>query len=214
MSAVVTVDGEAHPLTITGALGAHQFLAPAAALATARSLGVTIAKAISGLHTYRSPLGRSHLLNGTHGSVLIDDSYNSSPAAAQEALRSLAIVPCAGRRIAILGDMLELGRYSVNEHESIGKQAVDMCDVLAVVGTRSRATGNAALFAGMSESTVHFFDTAQEATEWIVDAIAGGDVVLVKGSQSMRMERVVEALLEEKSDVRFLVRQEPEWKRT
>ena len=213
MSAIVTVDGQSHPLSIIGALGAHQFLAPAAALATARAFTIPIAKALAGLRSYTPPLGRSHLLRGIHSSVLIDDSYNSSPSAAQEALRSLSIVPATGRKIAILGDMLELGRYSVVEHESIGKEAVEVCDVLVVVGTRSRATGDSALHAGMSEDNVHFFDTSREAVDWVVDEVSDGDAVLIKGSQGMRMERIVEALLENKEDTKYLVRQEKEWKK-
>lgn len=213
MKANITVEGRQFPLTIVGALGAHQFLASAAALSTARSLGVPLSQALAGLRTYRSPLGRSHVLHGIRGSILIDDTYNSSPAAAQEALRTLAGVPAHGRRIAVLGDMLELGRYSVAEHESIGRQAAEICTVLVVVGTRSRETGNTALHLGMSEDQVHFFDTAREATDWIVDDVQEGDVVLVKGSQGMRMERVVEGLLENKEDVKYLVRQEKEWKK-
>jgi UDP-N-acetylmuramoyl-tripeptide--D-alanyl-D-alanine ligase len=213
MSATITVDGETHPLTITGALGAHQFLAPAAALATARSLGVPVSKSLAGLHTYRSPLGRSHLLRGIHGSVLIDDSYNSSPAAAEEALTSLGVVPATGRKIAVLGDMLELGRYSVNEHTAIGTKVAAVCDELVVVGVRSRATGEAARAAGLPLDKVHFFDTALGSVPALQGLIKEGDVVLIKGSQGMRMERVVEALLERKDDVQYLVRQEKEWKR-
>ena len=213
MSAVITIDGKTYPITLTGALGAHQLLAPAAALATARALGVPVAKALHGLKKYRSPLGRSHILKGIHGSVLIDDTYNSSPAAAEEALRSLAQTPSQGKKIAVLGDMLELGRYSINEHTAIGEQAKEICDELVVVGKRSRATGDAALHAGMPESQVHFFDTALEASEWILDAAASGDLILIKGSQGMRMERIVEALLQNKEDLQYVVRQEKEWKK-
>lgn len=213
MSALVTIDGTTYPLSLVGALGAHQLLAPAAALATARALGVPIAKALQGLKKYHSPLGRSHLLRGIRGSVLIDDTYNSSPAAAEEALRSLAQTPAQGRKIALLGDMLELGRYSIAQHIAIGEQAKEICDELVVVGKRSRATGDAALHAGMPESQVHFFDTARDASEWILDAATKGDLILIKGSQGMRMERIVEALLENKDDLQYVVRQEKEWKK-
>ena len=128
MTATVITDGKEYPLTVTGALGRPQLYAPAAALALAKGLGVPLKDALTGLASYVPPPGRARILAGVNGATLIDDSYNASPAAVIESLSALGLMKGA-RKIAVLGDMLELGRYSVEEHERIGKKQVrvQMC---------------------------------------------------------------------------------------
>jgi UDP-N-acetylmuramoyl-tripeptide--D-alanyl-D-alanine ligase len=216
MEADVTIGGKAHRLVVKGAVGAPQLLAPAAALATAIGLGTKVEDALKGLETYVPPPGRGRLLRGKEGTILIDDTYNASPAAVEEALASLALVHKKipnTRRIAIIGDMLELGRYSKDEHEKIGKLARDRADHLITVGPRARAIARAALEAGMHENDVHSFGTSTEAAPHVAALVAKGDIVLVKGSQSIRTEKIVEALLLDPADQSLLVRQDREWKR-
>jgi len=109
--------------------------------------------------------------------------------------------------------MLELGRYSMEEHERIGTLAARSADVLITVGQRSRAMCAAAQAAGMKEEYVHCFHTSTQAAEYLSHAVGKDDVVLIKGSQSMRMERVAEALLANGADAQYLVRQDAEWKK-
>lgn len=147
----------------------------------------------------------------------MDDSYNASPAAVREALASLQIaqnVMPGSRRIAALGDMLELGRYSREEHARIGEEAAKKCEVLIAVGVRSRELAKAAKAAGMPSDAVHVFDTSHEAAVFLRDFVRKNDIVLIKGSQSMRMERVAEAIVQSPDDMKYLVRQDPEWKRS
>lgn len=212
MIAEVCSGGESYTLMVRGALGRQQLLAPAAALAVAQALGVPLNDARKGLESYTPPPGRARLFSGKENSIIIDDSYNASPAAVEEALHSLSLVP-ATRRIAVLGDMMELGRYSVTEHERIGKLAATCVDVVVAVGIRARAIAAAAQKAGRDTTTVVTCDTAQNAAEVVSTLVQAGDVVLVKGSQSIRTERVVEALLADPADAEKLVRQEKEWKR-
>lgn len=213
MEACVVVDEKSYPLVVLGALGTHHLLAPASAIACARSLGVPMSKILSGLKHYAPPAGRSRILSGIHRSTIIDDTYNSSPVAVQEALDSLALMPTLGRRIAVLGDMLELGRYSATEHQRVGEHSASVVDLLVCVGVRSRATGEAALKAGLTEDQVVFYSDSREAMKELPIRITQEDTILVKGSQGMRMERVVEVLLANKEDTRYLVRQEKEWKK-
>ena len=213
MRADVTIANKTYSITTEGALGRHQVLAPAAALATALSLHVPLSEALKGLSHYRPPQGRARLLVGIRESVLIDDSYNSSPAAAEEALASLRMLTTSGKRIAVLGDMLELGRYSVSEHEKIGTLAARTTDLLITVGTRSRATRDAAIAAGLPEAATYSFTTALEAVPTLLDIIQKNDAVLVKGSQGMRMEKILEEIILNPFDTALLVRQEREWKR-
>lgn len=212
MEAHLNVKGKSHMLRVKGALGKSQLYAPAAAIACALSLDTTLAMALRGTEDYVAPAGRGRIIPGKNGSYLIDDSYNASPAAVEEALSALQLLSSKGRRIAVLGDMLELGRYSAEEHERIGTLAASRVDILVAVGVRSRATAAAARTAGMSEDQVFSYDTSDEAAEVLEAIVQEGDTVLVKGSQSIRTERIAERLLRNPEDRSRLVRQESEWK--
>ena len=212
MSAVAQVGLKSYTLMARGALGRPQILAPAAALATAVALSIPLTEALVGLSHYIPPAGRGRLLEGKKGSALVDETYNASPAAVEEALTALSLLPVGRRRVAVLGDMLELGRYSREEHERIGSLAAAHADVLVAVGTRARTMYTAALAAGMKEECVHCFDTAEHAASYLLEALEEHDIILIKGSQSIRMERIAEALLQDQTDAVFLVRQEKEWK--
>lgn len=213
MEASVTTSSGERTLVVEGALGRPQLLAPAAALALARALGLTDEEALAGLAKYVPPAGRCRVLRGANGSLIIDDSYNASPAAVEEALAILAEVPSHGRRIAAIGDMLELGRYSVAEHERVGKVAAGKADVVIGVGVRARALADAARAAGLPEADARTYETSSLAASALKETLAKGDVLLVKGSQSVRMERIVEAVLANPEDLSKLVRQEKEWKK-
>ncbi len=204
----IVVEGKKYPLLVRGALGRSQVFAPAAALTLARSLGISIENALSGLASYVPPPGRARLLKGLRGALVIDDSYNASPAAVEEIVASLPKPLHTGRRIVVLGDMLELGRYSTEEHARIGKLAALHADVAVSVGERARPFADAAEAAGLP---VMRFHTSSEAAAPLAEFIREGDIVLVKGSQSIRTERIVKALLENPDDVQHLVRQEKQW---
>ncbi|MHB8660938.1 MAG: glutamate ligase domain-containing protein [Minisyncoccota bacterium] len=207
MTAKVRVAGENGSIVVRGSIGKTQILPAAAALATAHALEIPLAEALAALEGYEPPPGRGRLLSGKNGSIIIDDSYNASPAAVEEALATLKAFPRAQRRIAILGDMLELGRYSVMEHERIGALASESADMIIAVGIRARAFA-----AAPRNGKTLLFDNSLAATSALADLVQVGDVVLVKGSQSIRTERIVEALLADPSDATRLVRQEKEWK--
>ena len=211
MEATLTIKGKSYPLQVNGALGIPQLYAPSAAFALAYELSMSEEDILKGVASYVSPAGRGRVLRGIKDSVLIDDTYNASPAAVVEALNNLSLIPNR-RRVAILGDMLELGRFSIEEHEKIGVLAKEKVDVLVTVGVRSRETCTASKKAGMEEDNTHCFDSTKEALKSIKDIIQEGDVVLIKGSQSIRMERIAEALLESPEDSQYLVRQDSEWK--
>ena len=211
MRASVQIDGEEGSIVVKGSVGKTQMLAVAAALATAHALHIPLAEALASLEDYEPPPGRGRIFAGKKGSIIIDDSYNASPAAVEEALETLKTFPmrppAGGRRIAVLGDMLELGRYSVMEHERIAAPASAAADVIVTVGIRARAFS-----LGVKDSKTMQFDTARSAALALADFVQKGDVILVKGSQSIRTERVVEALLADLADASRLVRQEDKWK--
>jgi UDP-N-acetylmuramoyl-tripeptide--D-alanyl-D-alanine ligase len=120
--------------------------------------------------------------------VLVDDSYNSNPAALAAALQGLAGLPAA-RRVAILGDMLELGPDEDGFHEEAGRIAAAAgWDVLITVGPRSRRLAEAAVAGGMDPAAVRGFETSDLAAEALDGILRPGDLVLVKGSRGMRTE--------------------------
>lgn len=144
--------------------------------------------------------------------MLIDDSYNASPVAIAEALKTLTSLPRKGRRIAVLGDMLELGAYSVQEHLDAGALAAASADLLVTVGVRARGYAEGATKAGMAGENILQFDKAEIAAEHLQSVVAEGDIVLVKGSQGMRTEKVSKALMANPKEApKLLPRQDAEW---
>jgi UDP-N-acetylmuramyl pentapeptide synthase len=158
------------------------------------------------------PPGRMRLIPGIKNTLLLDDTYNSSPVAVESALHTMNELKVKGRKIAVLGDMLELGSYSVQQHTRIGTMAAKLTDVLFTVGVRSRATAQAALESGLPEDSFLQYDSAERAGKELQQWLEPSDVVLVKGSQSIRLERVVEEVMQDPEQAsELLVRQNKEW---
>jgi UDP-N-acetylmuramoyl-tripeptide--D-alanyl-D-alanine ligase len=208
MQASIAAQGDSGKIVVRGSVGKTQILPAAAAAAAAISFGMTLTEALAALSAYEPPAGRGRLFLGTRGTTLIDDSYNSSPAAVEEALVTLKNFPGAKRRVAVLGDMLELGRYSVAEHERIGALAGAFADIVVAVGVRAAAFARTA-----DGAKAYAFDDSSVAARELPSLLEEGDVVLIKGSQSIRTERITEALLADGRDAARLVRQERAWKR-
>lgn len=129
---------------------------------------------------------------GRDGIMLLDDSYNSSPLAVQAALDLLQEL--GPRRVAVLGDMLELGSVEAEAHRQVGEWAAQRCDLLITVGPRARGIAQAAANNGMVADRVHALDTNQEAIDRLNELLQPEDIVLIKGSRSMQMEEIVQAL--------------------
>jgi len=140
--------------------------------------------------------GAVHRLAG--GVMLVDDSYNSSPSALKRALDVIAKEPRATRKVAVLGEMLELGAFSADLHRDAGRAAAAAgLDALFVVGGQpARALGEGAIAAGMAPATVTFFDQSAAAAPTIAAAIRSGDVVLVKGSRGTRTDVIADRIAE------------------
>lgn len=201
------------PVSIRGALGFPRIYAALAALAVAEAVGIDGVSAARGLLAWVPPPGRVHLLKGLKGSIIIDDSYNSSPAAALAALDTLDEVK-ATRRIAVLGDMLELGKFAKEAHRSVGERAAARCNKLITIGIRARTIAEGALDAGLRDEQILQYDSTDvaRAADELVRELQAGDVVLVKGSQSMRLERFVLGIMADPDHAsELLVRMEPEW---
>jgi UDP-N-acetylmuramoyl-tripeptide--D-alanyl-D-alanine ligase len=139
---------------------------------------------------------RGEIVRLAKGVVVIDDSYNASPTATRRALEILRAAGGAGRRVAVLGEMLELGAGAGALHEEVGRAAArGRIDVLFTVGgPPASALARAAVEAGMRDEAVRYFATSDEAADAVARIVRPGDLVLVKGSRGVLTDRVVARL--------------------
>lgn len=178
------------------ALGATTIPNALAAAGGALAAGATLDHVVTGLGRFTGVHGRMERLDLADGRVVIDDTYNANPQSMENALRSLAALHGAGRAIAVLGDMGELGVTAPAAHEAMGRLAGALgLDLVVTLGESAARIADAARASGLAAArAVHVADHAA-AAEHVRAFAAPGDWVLVKGSRSMRMERVVEALV-------------------
>jgi UDP-N-acetylmuramoyl-tripeptide--D-alanyl-D-alanine ligase len=174
-------------------LGRHSVHTALRAAAVGLIEGLTWEEIVAGMQSTQSQL-RLVAVQGPSGSLLLDDTYNAAPPSVIAALNLLAELD--GRKVAVLGDMLELGDYEERGHRMVGARAAEVADALIAVGERARWIADEAKKAGMGE-VVLLKDTG-EAIRHLRSQIAQGDVVLVKGSRGMRMDQII-ADLEERS---------------
>jgi len=207
--------GSFAPVFLSGIISKAGVYACLAGAAVGIIRGMNLVEISQALEKYKMPQGRMKFLPGIKRTFIIDDTYNSSPVSSALALETLGSIAGAGdaRKYAVLGDMLELGALSESAHEAVGRLVVkNKIDKLIVVGERSRDIARGARAAGLEEDNIfHFADTA-EAGKFLEERIKTGDIILVKGSQATRMERVVKAIMAEPLRAgELLVRQEREW---
>lgn len=188
----IAIAGAIHELHLPHVVARHQLSNVLAALAVAVALEANIKEAFRRLPALLPPPGRMRLLAGRNGSRLLDDSYSASPESTLAALATLLELP-ARRRIAILGDMLDLGLQSLPYHQQIGRRAAQVSDVLVTVGDDMRAAAGSAL--NTDDTDVHHFDDSRDVGKWLASFLKEGDLVLIKGSRDMRMEEVTKRLL-------------------
>ncbi len=172
-------------------MGEHQVMNAAAAVAVGRLSGIDdrdIARALQNVEP--TPMRMEYKKAGdVH---LIDDTYNANPSSMKAALDALAAA--GGRKLVVLGDMLELGDLGRAAHREIGKRAADVAERIVTVGELAREIAEGAVAEGMPASRVASFLSNDEAAAGVMAEIADGDVILVKGSRGMRMESIVESL--------------------
>jgi len=197
---------------VYGSLGVQHAYIFAAAAGVGTLFGVPLAESVQALQSHTPPSGRMRLIEGIENTVLIDDTYNSSPVACEHAIVTLSEIKTKGRKVAILGDMLELGQFSVREHERLGEFLHSKVDVLMTIGVRARKIAESALEFGLSEKAIFQYDDVSEAEREIRRLIQKGDIILVKASQGIRAEKIVKSLMKDQSRAgELLVRQDDFW---
>lgn len=150
----------------------------------------------SALHGFVPPARRMNILTGRNGATVIDDSYNASPGSMRAALDVLRLAPRGSLKIAVLGDMLELGDHAPRAHEEIGSLAGKTADLLIAVGEFAPQMVKSARQAGLARDRAFVVDSAEQAVSALTPLLNPQTRVLVKGSRGMRLERVVEQIRE------------------
>lgn len=172
-------------------IGRHSVQTALRATAVGLADGLTWQEIVDGLRSSPTQL-RLMAVRCESGALLLDDTYNASPESMMAALNLLDELE--GRKVAVLGDMLELGQYEWVGHEKVGIRAAQVADVLVTAGERGRMIAAAASRAGMDGGKITEFDTTDQVVAYLKPRLQSGDVVLVKGSRGMQMERIVSAL--------------------
>jgi UDP-N-acetylmuramoyl-tripeptide--D-alanyl-D-alanine ligase len=181
------------PVRIDNVFGRAHAYAAGAAAAIGLAFGMNLVTISEALARYAPPESRMQLLPGIKYTSVIDDSYNASLIAMRSALETLAALP-AKRKIAVLGDMLEIGKYTPEAHEMVGRLVAKDADVLFTVGPRAKFIAEAARGAGMKRAAIFSYDVVDEAITPIKNFIKKGDLVLVKGSHSMELHKIVDEI--------------------
>jgi UDP-N-acetylmuramoyl-tripeptide--D-alanyl-D-alanine ligase len=180
-------------------LGRHSVHTALRAAAVGLVEGLNWQEIVAGLQRNASQL-RLVVVSGHNGSTLIDDTYNASPASTIAALNLLLDLHPnpPGRRVAVLGDMRELGSYTEEGHKIVGRRAAGVVHLLVTVGELGRMMGEFALEAGMKSRIIHIMDDADSAITLLREQLQPEDMVLIKGSRAVGMDRIVTELSQEK----------------
>ena len=193
-------------------IGIHNYLNILGASIVAIELGINKEKLLIGLEKLETPKGRLKIIDGVEDSILIDDTYNSSPVSCVSAIESTVKYfndkKLTGRKIAVLGGMLELGDFEDEGHQKVGSALKEHgFDEIILVGELAKKIANTSL-------KVHFCENSELTGNYILEKIkpTKNDLILIKGSQGIRMEKVTKALMKNTLDAEnLLVRQDLRW---
>jgi UDP-N-acetylmuramoyl-tripeptide--D-alanyl-D-alanine ligase len=174
-------------------IGRHSVHTALRAAAVGLAEGMNWQEILEGLMQGHTQLRLAAVRSQT-GALLLDDTYNASPESMLAALNLLDEI--GGRKIAVLGDMLELGPYERRSHEMVGLRAAQVAEIVLTLGERAHIYAEAARRAGMKKSSIVEFDEFDVLLDWLKTNLTKDDVVLIKGSHSLRMDRITSSLEE------------------
>lgn len=190
--------GATVPVLLPNILGRHMVYAALAGAAVGLAYGMNMVDIAENLKTFRPERGRMRIIDGIKHTTIIDDTYNASPESMAAALATVSSIQGNQTVYAILGDMLELGDYTEEAHTLVGAAVVESgVSTLITVGERAKTIAQAAVAAGLDENHAFSFADVGRAGRFLQDRLEEGDLVLVKGSRGMRMEKVVREVMAE-----------------
>ncbi|GAH88826.1 unnamed protein product, partial [marine sediment metagenome] len=172
-------------------IGRHSVHTALRAAAVGLNDGLSWQEIVDGLQSGKSQL-RLVAVRSESGAIILDDTYNASPESTLAALNLLDDLD--GKKIAVLGDMLELGQYEKQGHDLVGARVAEVVDELVTIGEKAKWIAAAASQAGMELNRIKEFDSSEDSVEYLKEHLASNHAVLVKGSRGMQMEIIVTAL--------------------
>jgi UDP-N-acetylmuramoyl-tripeptide--D-alanyl-D-alanine ligase len=172
-------------------IGRHSIHTALRAAAVGLNDGISWQEILEGLSHGHTQL-RLVAARSQSGALILDDTYNAAPESMLAALNLLDELD--GRKIAVLGDMLELGPYERQGHEMVGMRAAQVAKVLITLGTRGHMIAEAARRAGMKASAIMEYEDIAPIIDWLTKNLNSNDAVLIKGSHGLRMDRIAAAL--------------------
>ncbi|MBN1779443.1 MAG: UDP-N-acetylmuramoyl-tripeptide--D-alanyl-D-alanine ligase, partial [Candidatus Buchananbacteria bacterium] len=207
--------GNIYRVNLPSIIAEHLIYSVLPAIAIGVAYRIELPAIIKTLEGFVAPKGRMRVIPGIKYTTIVDDTYNSSPLSAKKALYQLSRFEPKndGRKFAVLGDMLELGGISEQAHQEIGRAVKEYgVDYLVTVGELSRGIVRGAIDAGFDADHCFNFSDLKEAGEFVQEKIKTDDIILIKGSQGMRMEKIVKEIMAEPQKAEeLLVRQDKNW---
>jgi len=207
--------GTSIPIRLNNILARHNIYAALAGIAAGIKFDLNLVEIAETLENFSLPSGRMNLISGIKNTFIIDDTYNASPSSTEAALEVLKNIK-ASRKIAVLGDMFELGSDMESGHRRVARKFLkNEGDIFFAVGKRMQFSAEELRRHNFSEQRLFSFENPQEAGKKLKEIIKKGDLILVKGSQGMRMEKVVEEIMDQPQEApKLLCRQNLRWKNT
>ncbi len=193
--------GNTVPVWLNGIFGKEQIYSALAASVVGEILKINLVKISEGLKEYKSLPGKMRMIKGIDNTWILDDSESATAFSMIEALDILKELRTenfsdfkTGKKIAVLGDVIGIGKYTIEAHETIGEKVVESADLLFTIGPRAKFIASGAFEKGMSQEKIFQFDTVEKAIQSLREKIKKGDLVLVDGSKEMQMQKIIEAL--------------------
>lgn len=203
--------GSSVPAKLVNVLGYQHLYSALAATAVGIIFNLNLIEISEALKQIEPMPGRMRLMKGIKNTLIVDDSYNAallSMEAGLDALKVFETPPDGGasrRKIVVLGDMLEIGKYSPEAHIKVGKKAAEVADLIFAVGNRAGFIAEGATSVGFDINKIFQFSTSEEAKKAVQEKMKSGDVFLIKGSRSMKMEKIVEEIMAEPEKAKELL---------
>ena len=190
----VNYKGNIVPVWLEKLFGKEQIYAALSAVAVGTIFDLNLVEISQSLKNYFSLPGKMRLIEGQKKSFILDDSESATVFSMVEAIETLGKPEWAKRKIAVLGDVLGIGKYTIEAHEAIGERVTKNCDLLFTVGERAKFIAQGATQKGMPIEKIFQFDTIDEGKLKLQEEIKEGDLILVDGSKEMEMEKIVEEI--------------------
>ncbi len=201
-------------INLSKVIGFSAIYASLAGIASGIAFGLSLEEIKNKIDKFNMPKGRMNAIKGIKHTLIIDDTYNSSPQSCISGIDFIGKISIKGNKWAVLGDMLELGAYSEAGHLETGKRVFkNKFDKLVTVGERARDFSNGAKKVGMNKDDIMCFSNSNSAGMFLQEKIKKDDLIFIKGSQGVRMEKIVKEIMAEPLNAKnLLVRQDSEWK--